>query len=137
MDTSTLIGAIDKAGRRKVQRRMYTLEDKQRVIAEANARGASVAEVARGHGINANLVFNWRRQDQQGVLEAHTRRVKLLPVQISGAVVPDVSLEPRQSVALEDGRIEIVLVNDIRVTIVGRVSGERVEHVLAILRRSA
>ncbi len=112
MDTSTLIGAIDKAGRRKVQRRIpaHAHEDKQRVIAEANARGASVAEVARGHGINANLVFNWRRQDQQGVLEAHTRRVKLLPVQISGAVVPDVSLEPRQSVALEDGRIEIVLV---------------------------
>jgi len=30
--------------------------------------GASVAEVARRHGVNANQVFTWRLQQEQGVL---------------------------------------------------------------------
>src|SRR5690606_14728055 len=48
----------------------------------------SVAEVARRHGLNANLLFNWRRQYQQGVLESRTRqpRVKLLPVKVAEPV---------------------------------------------------
>ena len=70
-------------GRRKVGRRLHTLEQKLRIVAEASAHGASVAEVARRHGLNANLVFSWRRQQQLGVLEQHTRQVKLLPVQVS------------------------------------------------------
>ena len=86
MDTSTAVVGIDRLGRRKVGRRLHTLEQKLRIVAEASAHGASVAEVARRHGLNANLVFSWRRQQQLGVLEQHTRRVKLLPVQVSESV---------------------------------------------------
>ena len=32
------------------------------------APGASVARVARAHGVNANQVFAWRRQYRQGLL---------------------------------------------------------------------
>jgi transposase len=136
MDTSTVVVGIEKAGRRKVRRRVYTLEEKRRLVAEACAAGASVAEVGRRHGINANLLFNWCRQHQQGVLEEHTRQVKLLPVQVTGPEPPVV--EPRGVPAIADGgRIEIALAAHIRVSIIGAVAAERIEQVLALLRRSA
>ena len=136
MDTSAVVVGIDKAMRRKGRRRGYSLEEKLRVVAEASGRGACVAEVARRHGINANLLFNWRRQHQQGVLEEHTRQVRLLPVQVSEPVaVREERGEIRRN--CEDGRIEIVLGKDIRVSLIGTVSAERVDQVLTILRRPA
>jgi transposase-like protein len=36
-------------------------EVKRRVVVETYAEGASVAEVALRYGINANLVFIWRK----------------------------------------------------------------------------
>ena len=42
-------------------RRSWSDDEKHRIIAEALVPGASVAEIARRHGVNANLVFNWRR----------------------------------------------------------------------------
>ena len=50
------------------------------------APGASVARVARAHGVNANQVFAWRRQYRQGMLgEEHAETAKLLPVHVSKA----------------------------------------------------
>lgn len=50
-----------KASGGKRSRRSYSDEEKQRIVAEACQPGASVAEIARRHGVNANLLFNWRR----------------------------------------------------------------------------
>ena len=36
--------------------------------------GASVARVARDHGVNANQVFTWRRQHAPGQLDKHSSR---------------------------------------------------------------
>src|SRR3954468_12266767 len=47
------------AGRRS--RRSWSDGEKRKIVAEALVPGASVAEIARRHGANANLVFNWRR----------------------------------------------------------------------------
>jgi transposase len=134
MDTSTAVVGIDKVLRRKMARRLLTLEEKLRVVAEASVPGASVAEVARRHGLNANLVFGWRRQHQLGVLEQHTREVKLLPVQVSESPVR--REEPREITrVIDDGRIEIILAKDIRVAIIGSVAAERIDQVLTMLRR--
>lgn len=46
---------------RKRSRRKWSPEEKQRIVSEATRPGASIAEVARRYGINANLVFAWRR----------------------------------------------------------------------------
>ena len=41
------------------RKRWYrALEEKRRIVEESLAEGASVALVARTHGVNANLVFN-------------------------------------------------------------------------------
>jgi transposase len=45
----------------KRSRRSWSDDEKQRIVAEALLPGASVAEIARRHGMNANLLFTWRR----------------------------------------------------------------------------
>lgn len=76
---SDLVG--EGAGRR---RRWRTVEEKRRIVEEALAPGASVARVALLHGVNANQVFQWRRQYQAGDLNVpESDGAKLLPVTIS------------------------------------------------------
>ena len=55
--------ATASQGRRR--RRSYSMEEKQRMVAEANQPGASVADIARRHGVNANLLFNWCRLSRE------------------------------------------------------------------------
>jgi transposase len=50
-------------------RRTWSLEERQRIVAEALAPGASVAAVARRHGLNANLIFKWLRRSREGWLD--------------------------------------------------------------------
>jgi len=64
------------------KRQFRSWEEKQRIVEEALAEGASVARVARAHGVNANLVFNWCRLYRAGRLGAQ-RKAKLLPVRVA------------------------------------------------------
>lgn len=64
-------------------RRIRTLQEKQRILAEAAEPGASVAAVARTHGLNANLLFAWRRLQRRGLLESRRHAPPLLPVTIT------------------------------------------------------
>lgn len=50
--------------------RRHSQEFKRKVVELAMQPGASVARVARDHGINANQVFTWRRQHEAGQLGA-------------------------------------------------------------------
>ena len=43
-------------------RRRWSEAEKHRIVAESYEPGVSVALVARRNALNANLVFNWRRQ---------------------------------------------------------------------------
>jgi transposase len=65
------------------KRQYRSLEEKQRIVGEALAEGASVARVARAHGVNANLVFNWCRLYRAGRLRRRSE-TKLLPVRVTG-----------------------------------------------------
>lgn len=64
------------------KRRYRALEEKRRIVEETLAEGASVALVARAHGVNANLVFNWRKLYRAGRLGS-SGAIKLLPVSVS------------------------------------------------------
>ena len=44
------------------KKRLYSPEVKEQVVAETQVHGASVAGVALGHGINANIVHRWLRE---------------------------------------------------------------------------
>jgi len=66
-------------------RKRRTVGEKRRIVDETLQPGASVAKVARAHGVNANQVFGWRRQYRQGLLgEGHADAVNLLPVHVTG-----------------------------------------------------
>jgi transposase len=49
------------AGAVRRSRRSWSRDEKRRIVDETFRPGASVADVARRHGLNANLVFNWRK----------------------------------------------------------------------------
>ncbi|HET7879878.1 MAG TPA: transposase [Acetobacteraceae bacterium] len=51
---------VDTTGGKR-SRRSWSDEDKRRIVEEAIAPGASVANIARRYGVNANLLFNWRK----------------------------------------------------------------------------
>ncbi len=71
--------------KREPQRRRRSVAEKRRIVEETSEPGASVARVARAHGVNANQVFAWRRQYRQGLLgERHAETMNLLPVHVTG-----------------------------------------------------
>jgi transposase len=91
MDTSTqvteLIPVKGPTGT-KPKRQYRTTEEKQQIVEETLAEGASVARIARARGINANQVFGWRKLYLAGRLGGTSRAIKLLPVQVSESSPP-------------------------------------------------
>jgi len=59
--SAILTRAVMDAGAARRSRRSWSREEKRRIVEETFRPGASVADVARRHGLNANLVFNWRK----------------------------------------------------------------------------
>src|SRR6202041_3265764 len=69
------------------KRRRRSIAERRRVVEETLAPGASVARVARAHGVNANQVFHWRRLYQRGLLGGKVQPAAgLLPVKVSESV---------------------------------------------------
>lgn len=65
------------------KRRRYGPELKAQILAECNAPGASVAKVARAHGINANIVHGWHKQSREAGAVAVTEQ--FVPVAVAPA----------------------------------------------------
>jgi transposase len=96
MDTSRqvseVIAAKSESLARARQRR--SIAEKRRIVEETLVDGASVARVARGHGINANQVFGWRRLYLAGRLGERKPAMKLLPVRVSESLPAPLPVEP-------------------------------------------
>ena len=106
-------------------------ELKRQMVEETLAPGASVARVAQAHGVNANLLFNWRRQYRQGLLKAgHHATHGLLAVRVAEpATQPTVAETHRPN----SGTIQIGLPKR-RLRITGAVDPETLRVVLEALR---
>ena len=137
MDTSTAVAqashSTDTLGRRIVPRRFRSVAEKQRIVQEMIESGCSGAEVARRHGVNANLIFTWRRLHEQGLLAERTRRtrkatVRLLPVKVDAQGATSVA-------AVGEACVEIELPGGIRVRSCGAVDRAMLACVLSVLRR--
>jgi transposase len=63
------------------KRQPWTIKQKRQIVEETLVPGASVAKVARSHGVNANQVFYWRKQHLAGRL-GNSSSLKLLPVTV-------------------------------------------------------
>ncbi|MDQ0086591.1 transposase [Variovorax boronicumulans] len=85
---------------KRVGRRRHAAELKRQVLAACAAPGASVAQVALAHGLNANLVHKWRRTVDAGAVDLkngdqHGEFVSLT-LAPSSAVASDIHLELRR-----------------------------------------
>lgn len=84
--------AIAKVEGHKRQRR--SIAEKRSMVELAMRPGASIARIAREHGVNANMVPYWRKLYREGRLgQSKTESVHLLPVTVSEAV-PSPVLQP-------------------------------------------
>lgn len=95
MDTSQPVAVIPPGRESSVapQRQRRSIAEKRRIIEETLADGASVARVARAHGINANQVFGWRRLYLAGRLGDRKPGMKLLPVRVSESLPTPLPME--------------------------------------------
>jgi len=143
MDTSAKSGSGDSSVER-TSRRMRTLEEKLAIIEEASRPNASVAQVARKHGINANQVFGWMRLHRSGLLKSqrHGKSVPLLPVKITTPTLtptersapPTQSKRSRRASGIEtptaDTMLELMLPDGLRVRLYGEAQRVVLERIL-------
>ena len=131
MDTSI---KSEQAGKRQFR----SVQEKLRIVEEANRPGASVAAVALCNGVNANLVFGWRRLHRRGLLERQRDVApRLLPVKVT---MPTLTPSERAT-ALPAKRertntqqipscLEIVLAGEVRVRLHGDIQSATLTHIL-------
>jgi len=107
--TDTTIAAAHTSSRKG--RPNYPTEFKLQLAQRACEPGVSVSRLAREHGINANMLFKWRRHYRAGLLgEASSAQPALLPVAITGALVsaaPSATSPSRIEIAIADAVVRI------------------------------
>jgi transposase len=78
------MGDEQEAGTGRRPRRWRTVSEKRQIAELTLEPGASVALLARAHGVNANQVFKWRRALKRSELnELTASSTSLLPVVVS------------------------------------------------------
>lgn len=53
-------------------RRVWTLQQKLEMLAQADSPDSSASAVAREHDIDVRLIFQWRRDQKEGLLAQRT-----------------------------------------------------------------
>ena len=96
---------------RSRRRRSYSKAFKRRVVSETLEPGASVSAIAQHHGLNANMVFLWRRDPRFG---PGRDAAVFLPVDVT-----PVTVSPEPVATPNDGRVEITLAAGHRVVVSG------------------
>ena len=112
-----------------------TREEKRRIVEATFVPGASIARVAREHGVNANQVFQWRHEYRKGSLgvgqQAQTR---LVPVTVT-AEPNSVTLSGMAAAVAPSGSIHIELPGRAVISVEAGVDPELVRAVLGSLLR--
>ena len=125
----------------KAAKRRHSVAFKRKLVGLTNQSGASVAAIALEHGVNANLVFKWRRQQLGAPATAKPERTAvLLPVTIDplppvGAMGTSTLGVVNTTRAAPSGVIEIEL-GGARVRLRGVVDQASVRCVLQTLREA-
>jgi transposase len=112
----------------KRRRRVRPEDEKRRIVAETFEPGASVSAVARRHGLNANLLFTWRRAMGSGISALADDPMTFVPAMIGAA--PTTASAPSVG-----GQMEIVLVDGDRVIVDRTVDGAALARVIEALSR--
>jgi len=63
----------------KGKRKLYSLEEKLRLLDEADRPGESIGTVARKHGVSPSIMFKWRQLRESGALTSLKAGEELVP----------------------------------------------------------
>ena len=120
-------------------RRRYAASFKRELVERSLQPGASVSGIALENGINANVLFRWRRQHLRATASMQhesTEQAVLLPVTLAATVTPTTqeTTAPRSPMPASVIEIEI---GAARVRLRGAVDEANVRRVLQALRAIA
>jgi transposase len=112
-----------------------TPEEKRRIVEATFVTGASIARVAREHGVNANQVFQWRYEYRKGTLGVRQQgQTRLVPVTVTGEP-SSVTVPGIVPVVAGSGSIHIELPGRALISVEAGVDPELVRTVLGSLLR--
>lgn len=115
-------------------RRWRSIAEKRQIVQLTLEAGASVAEVARAHGVNANQVFKWRRAFERGELIQPCSA--LLPVTITSTSEPQHELSTEEHpVTAAAGSIHIEFPGRAVISIESGADSALVRQILESLRQ--
>jgi transposase len=113
--------------------RRWNAEEKRSICQQTRAPGVSVAQVARRHALNANLIFKWLKDRRFALADGVEAAPVFLPVEIHGGEVPTArKASPAHGV---HGRVEIILATEHRLIVEGPFDGDAVAQLLRVLAR--
>lgn len=101
----------DRARTKQADKRRWSLEAKQQIVAASLVPGACVKEIAQAHGVHPSLVYDWRKKHGRKNRTQKARAVGLLPVTVTDARRPqsDETVLPRAiEIELPKGRVRII-----------------------------
>jgi transposase len=111
----------------------HPIEFKRRLAQQACEPDVSVSQLAQAHGVNANLLFKWRRHYRAGLFDAPAA---LLPVSLVAAPVTSRNSQPPATPAETAPHAGIEIAFDDCTLRIGSVADMKlVRAVLALLRR--
>jgi transposase len=126
-------------------RRRWTLDEKQRIVAESYSAPRQVSATARRNGLSASQLFTWRRLARDCRLEGADGETTFAPVLVGDdssrcslplpPEQPDPSLSSQAYASAVSGRIEIVLMGGHRVIVDNGVDAAVLARVLTVLER--
>jgi transposase len=113
------------------KRRIWSTEEKLRILAQSSAPGSSPALACRAHGISTGQFYTWRKQFRSGELTG------FVPVSVT-ADVPSlpapVSAKNESPSAPAPGVVEVELPSGVRLRISGEVETVVLRRILSALR---
>jgi transposase len=98
---------VETGGTARRVRRFRSVAEKRQIVNLTLEPGASVALVARAHGLNANQVFKWRRAFERGELVDSAACTALLPVTVSAPTEAEIREPAAQQQPAASGSIHI------------------------------
>ena len=118
---------------RRRRYRQWSADEKRSICQQTRAPGVSVAQVARRHGLNANLIFKWLKDPRFAPIAAVEGKPVFLPVEVRGDDAPTVPMA--SPVGGPHGRVQIVLASGHRMTVEGPFDGDAAAQLLRVLVR--
>ena len=123
-DEVSTTGLVDTKGPR---RRNWPEALKRRIVAETQEPGASVSVVARRHDVNANQLFQWRREL---LPKEPADSALMVPVEI----VPEPERRQRRRRTERTEFIEIEFPGGVKIRVCGEVAPRTLRQVIELLR---